>query len=70
MLIILRENKMSTLVVVHPSCDGVWPYAANHFQVLWPDADFVRLVGQSYTQMARFQHCSLTSDLEFATRLL
>ena len=34
---------MSTLVVVHPSFDGVWPYAANHFQVLWPDADFVRL---------------------------
>ena len=34
---------MSTLVVVHPSFDGVWPYAATHFQVLWPDADFVRL---------------------------
>ena len=34
---------MSTLVVVHPDFDGVWPFAADHFRVLWPEADFVRL---------------------------
>lgn len=34
---------MRTLVLVHPSFDGVWPFAADHFRVLWPEAEFVRL---------------------------
>ena len=34
---------MSDLIVVHPDFDGVWPFAADHFRTLWPEADFVRL---------------------------
>ncbi len=34
---------MSELIVVHPDFDGVWPFAADHFRVLWPEADFIRL---------------------------
>lgn len=37
---------MSSVIVVHPSFDGVWPYAANHFHALWReqgDVQFVRL---------------------------
>ena len=34
---------MSSLVVVHPDFDGVWPFAADHFRILWPEADFRRL---------------------------
>ena len=34
---------MSSLVVVHPDFDGVWPFAADHFRIFWPEADFRRL---------------------------
>ncbi len=34
---------MSDLIVVHPDFDGVWPFAADHFRTLWPEAGFVRL---------------------------
>ena len=34
---------MGDLIVVHPSFDGVWPFAADHFRTLWPQAGFVRL---------------------------
>ena len=34
---------MSDLIVVHPDFDGVWPFAADHFRALWPEADFMRL---------------------------
>ena len=34
---------MGDLIVVHPDFDGVWPFAADHFRTLWPEADFVRL---------------------------
>ena len=34
---------MGDLIVVHPDFDGVWPFAADHFHALWPDADFLRL---------------------------
>ena len=34
---------MGDLIVVHPDFDGVWPFAADHFRSLWPEADFVRL---------------------------
>ena len=34
---------MGTLIVVHPDFDGVWPFAADHFRALWPEAGFMRL---------------------------
>ena len=34
---------MGDLIVVHPDFDGVWPFAADHFRILWPEADFMRL---------------------------
>ena len=34
---------MGDLIVVHPDFDGVWPFAADHFRTLWPEAGFVRL---------------------------
>ena len=37
---------MSSLLVVHPSFDGVWPFAADHFHALWQAqgaVDFIRL---------------------------
>ena len=34
---------MTDLIVVHPGFDGVWPFAADHFHTLWPEADFIRL---------------------------
>ncbi len=34
---------MSDLIVVHPDFDGIWPFAADHFHTLWPEADFIRL---------------------------
>ena len=34
---------MGDLIVVHPDFDGVWPFAADHFHALWPEADFLRL---------------------------
>ncbi len=34
---------MGDLIVVHPDFDGIWPFAADHFQRLWPEADFKRL---------------------------
>jgi phosphoglycerate dehydrogenase-like enzyme len=37
---------MSSVMVVHPSFDGVWPYAADHFYTLWRaqgDVAFIRL---------------------------
>ena len=36
----------ASLIVVHPSFDGVWPFAADHFHSLWQqegEVDFVRL---------------------------
>ena len=34
---------MTDLIVVHPDFDGAWPFAADHFLTLWPEADFIRL---------------------------
>ncbi|NKB68762.1 MAG: hydroxyacid dehydrogenase [Candidatus Latescibacteria bacterium] len=37
---------MSSLIVVHPSFDGVWPFSADHFHALWQaqgPVDFIRL---------------------------
>ncbi len=34
---------MGDLIVVHPAFDGIWPFAADHFRTLWPEADFMRL---------------------------
>ena len=37
---------MSSLIVVHPRFDGVWPFAADHFHTLWQeqgDVEFIRL---------------------------
>ena len=34
---------MTDLIVVHPDFDGVWPFAADHFLTLWPEAVFIRL---------------------------
>ena len=33
---------MGDLIVVHPDFDGVWPFAAGHFHVLWPEAELIR----------------------------
>ena len=37
---------MSSLIVVHPNFDGVWPFAADHFHALWGAqgaVEFIRL---------------------------
>ena len=37
---------MSSLIVVHPRFDGVWPFAADHFHTLWQAqgaVEFIRL---------------------------
>ena len=34
---------MGDLIAVHPDFDGVWPFAADHFHALWPEAEFIRL---------------------------
>ena len=34
---------MGDLIVVHPDFDGIWPFAADHFRRLWPEAAFMRL---------------------------
>ena len=37
---------MSSLIVVHPRFDGVWPFAADHFRTLWQEqgnVEFIRL---------------------------
>jgi phosphoglycerate dehydrogenase-like enzyme len=37
---------MTSLIVVHPDFDAVWPFAADHFQALWKEqgqVEFIRL---------------------------
>ncbi|MCA1596719.1 MAG: hydroxyacid dehydrogenase, partial [Chloroflexi bacterium] len=59
---------MSSLIVVHPDFDLVWPLAADHFRRLWEAQGEVRFVRLAHDE--RRPLGELTSDLESVERLV